>query len=67
MPRDGGFPIHHPQMMLDRNIYKEREFLVNNPPIDVVRDGPAYIYTIATGQKLISFYRPGDVQWEPSN
>lgn len=67
VPSDGSVPLYVPQMFCDRNIHREREFLVDQSPISVIRDGPAYLWTFATGQKYVSFQEPSTIQWERKN
>lgn len=67
VPTDGSVCLYQPTMMAERNIHREREFLVDQPPIAVVREGPAYIWTLATGQKYVSFQDPATIQWERKN
>lgn len=65
VPTDGSVYLHAPQYFTKRNVHTEKEHLVNNRPVNVVRNGREYVYTLATGQKYSSFYKPHEVQWTP--
>lgn len=65
VPVDGSAALYAPAFWAKRNVNTEREFLVKHRPLNVVRNGREFIYTLDTGQKYSSFYKPHEIQWTP--
>lgn len=65
IPTDGTVALYAPQPFAKRDVLREKEFLVNHKVIDCVRHGKEYLYTLDTGQKYSSFYKPHAIQWTP--
>jgi len=65
VPAEGNIPLHSPVPVMKRNIFREREKLVQQHPVSVRRDGSAYIYTMPNGELFISYYPPETIQWQP--
>lgn len=65
VPTDGSVANYAPTPWAKRNVNTEREFLTNHRPLNVIRNGREFIYTLDTGQKYSSFYKPHTIQWRP--
>lgn len=64
-PANGSFPLHTPRMFIHTNIVKEREFLTQQRPRNVRRDGAAFIYQLTNGEYYVSYCPPEDCQFVP--
>ena len=63
-PDDGSMSIHIPKMVATRDIFREKELLIQQDVKLVSRDGKTYRYVVGnSGAQYFSYYPPETYQW----
>lgn len=63
-PDDGSMSLHIPKMVATRDIFREKELLIQQDVKMVSRDGKTYRYVVKnSGAQYFSYYPPETYQW----